>query len=580
MASSNNPNPRPRTIGLLGGGQLGRMLVESANRLNMPVNILDAEGSSAKQICPYANHITGSFTSEKDIRRLAEKSDILTIEIEHVNTQILRQVSSDITIEPDWSTIEDIQDKYTQKMLLRSRSVAVGDFYKLDLDADIAVAIPDLIAEDGAQFPLMLKARRSAYDGRGNYVLKSPADIEPAKQALGTHLYVEKWAPFTKELAVMVVKTSSSILSFPTVETVHEDSICTLVYAPARGITPQINQAAQDLARSAVHWFDGRGVFGVELFLMPDNTLLVNEIAPRPHNSGHYTIEACGMSQFDAHLRAILDKPIPEESLHLEKPAIMLNILGGATATSHLTLAKMAESVTCAHIHLYGKGDARPGRKMGHATVTAPSMNEAERRIHPLKVEAERLRAERLGREAPLESPPPPLRTPLVGITTGSTSDQAVLEPAYELLDSLHVPYEKRITSAHRTPSIMADYASSAAARGVKVIIAAAGGAAHLPGMVEAFAGGTMPVIGLPIKPSIGDGWDSLVSCTNMPNGKPVLTVGVNKAENAALAAASIVAVGDERLRQRLRDWHERAAAKSEEGDNKFMEENERRLRG
>ena len=141
----------------------------------------------------------------------------------------------------------------------------------------------------------------------------------------------------------MVVKTRDDVLSFPTVETVHEDSICKLCYAPARGVSQAINEKAQKLARDAVAVFSGKGVFGVEMFLLQDQSVLVNEIAPRPHNSGHYTIEACPLSQYDVHLRALLDKPIPKRELRLREPAIMLNILGGATPDSHLELARAAE---------------------------------------------------------------------------------------------------------------------------------------------------------------------------------------------------------------------------------------------
>lgn len=185
-------------------------------------------------------------------------------------------------------------------------------------------------------------------------------------------------------MAVIVVKTKDSILSFPTVETVQEDSICKLVYAPARNISDTINRKAQELARNTVAAFEGKGVFGVEMFLLEDDTLLLCELASRIHNSGHYTIEACSLSQFDAHLRAILDLPIPTKSLELRQPAIMLNILGGSAPDSHLKIAERALSIPNASIHLYGKGAARPGRKMGHVTVTAPTMDQAEAIIQPL----------------------------------------------------------------------------------------------------------------------------------------------------------------------------------------------------
>ncbi|KAI5302556.1 phosphoribosylaminoimidazole carboxylase ade2, partial [Ascosphaera pollenicola] len=168
----------------------------------------------------------------------------------------------------------------------------------------------------------------------------------------------------------MVVKTATDVYAYPTVETVQENSVCKLVYAPARNISPGVHQAAQKLARQAIASFKGKGVFGVEMFLMSDNkTLLVCELASRVHNSGHYTIEACELSQFDAHLRAILDLPISTESLKMQVPAaIMLNVLGGKQPNNHTRLNDLALSIPGARIHPYGKGDGRPGRKMGHIT--------------------------------------------------------------------------------------------------------------------------------------------------------------------------------------------------------------------
>jgi phosphoribosylaminoimidazole carboxylase len=193
----------------------------------------------------------------------------------------------------------------------------------------------------------------------------------------------------------MVVKTKDAVLSYPTVETVQEDSICKLVYAPARNVSDAINQKAQELARKAVAAFDGKGAFGVEMFLLEDDSIMLCEIASRIHNSGHYTIEGCALSQFDAHLRAILDLPIPPQSLEIRQPSIMLNIIGGAAPDTHLKAAEAALSIPNASIHLYSKGAAKPGRKMGHVTVTAPTMHEAEKYIQPLIDVVDEIRSKR-----------------------------------------------------------------------------------------------------------------------------------------------------------------------------------------
>ena len=564
------------------------MFVEAANNRNISVFILDKKASPAKQVNP-CDGVDGSFTDAQAIRELASKCDILTVEIEHVDTNVLEELESEslaqgrkIEIQPSWETIRIIQDKYLQKQRLLDAQVDVADSQPIT-----TVTLEELKRVSGPNqigLPFMLKARKGAYDGRGNYPVRSPDDFESAIEALqGRELYAEKWADFAMELAVMVVKTKdeadaldweSSTKSFPTVETIHQDSICKLVYAPARGLSGALNNEAQRLARRAVASFRGKGVFGVEMFLLKDKSILVNEIAPRPHNSGHYTIEACRLSQYDAHLLAILDRPIPAKSLELLNPAIMLNILGGTDPDSYLALANSADAAG-AKVHLYGKGTATKGRKMGHSTLVGSSMPELEKEMVHLIRGADSLHDEQPRELQLLEKAPAAPQThaqPIVSITTGSISDQEKLQDCYRILNQLSIPFEKRITSAHRTPSTMAAYATTAPSSSIKVIIAAAGGAAHLPGMVAAFSK-TVPVIGLPIKPTIGDGWDSLVSCTNMPRGCPVLTVGVNNATNAALGAARILAGWDDEVRRRLEEYVDRAEAESLGNDRRLREE-------
>ena len=318
---------------------------------------------------------------------------------------------------------------------------------------------------------------------------------------------------------MIVVRTKDKLLSFPTCETIQEDSICKLVYAPPRQVPESVQCNAQELARKAVAAFDGKGCFGVEMFLLEDDSLLLCEIASRVHNSGHYTIEGCGMSQFEAHVRAILDLPIPEESLELRDPAIMLNILGGVETTSHLKLAEAALSIPNASVHLYGKGDGKLGRKMGHITVTKRTLYDAERTIEPLIQLSQRLRTAESG-PASMKSITTSQQSSrkLIGVIMGSDSDLKTLVPGLRLLkEYFNIEHEVSITSAHRTPEYMASYASSAARRGLKVIIAAAGGAAHLPGMAAAYT--SLPVIGVPVKGSALDGVDSLHSIVQMPRG-------------------------------------------------------------
>jgi phosphoribosylaminoimidazole carboxylase len=357
-------------------------------------------------------------------------------------------------------------------------------------------------------------------------------------------------------LAVIVVKTTDGVLSFPTVETIQENSICKLVYAPARNISDAVSKRAQDLAKKTVVAFEGKGVFGVEMFLLEDDTLLLCEVACRIHNSGHYTIEACPISQFDAHLRSILDLPIPPQSLELREPAIMLNILGGSSPDSHLKIAERALSIPNASIHLYSKGAARPGRKMGHITVTARTMQQAEQIIQPLVDfgDNESIQHTNIIHQQPKSPAKSAPRKATIGVIMGSDSDLKTLVPGLKLLKyRFGIEPEVEITSAHRTPNYMAEYASTAASRGVKVIIAAAGGAAHLPGMAAAYT--ALPVIGVPVKGSALDGVDSLYSIVQMPRGVPVATVGINNSINAALLAVRILGAFDKELQQKVEEY-------------------------
>ncbi|KAF2152608.1 phosphoribosylaminoimidazole carboxylase [Myriangium duriaei CBS 260.36] len=542
-----------KVIGVLGGGQLGRMFVEAASRLNIQVNVLDAGHAPAKKIAHHNNHTDGSFKDVDSIQKLAQTCDVITVEIEHVDTHILEQIDSKSDIQPSWKTIRTIQDKYVQKEHLIDHGVATAQ--SIPIATNDSKGLEDAGHKLG--FPFMLKSRTDAYDGRGNFPVKSAEDIPAALEALGKRpLYAEKWADFKMELAVMAVKTKDDVLAYPVVETVHEDSICKLVYAPARGVSSEVQQKAQELAKKAVSCFWGKGVFGVEMFLLSDDSLLINEIAPRPHNSGHYTIEACPTSQYEAHIRAILDFPIKQESLQLREPSIMLNILGGKEPDSHIKIAEQALDVARTQIHLYDKGAARPGRKMGHVTTTASSMAECEQLLAPLISAVDAQRRARLG----LPDPKPSSTTssssaPKVAVIMGSYSDLPVLKPGLELLASLGIPVTTRITSAHRTPTHMATFASSLPQLHptVDVVIAAAGGAAHLPGMAASHT--SLPVIGVPVKPSIGDGMDSLVSMTNMPRGVPVATVGINNSINAAILAGRIVGIRDGVVRERLEKY-------------------------
>lgn len=543
-------DPQGCVVGVLGGGQLGRMFGEAASRLNVTVRFLDVgEHTPAKQITSVPaslegpRHVDGSFADRAKIHELASQVDVLTVEIEHVDADELQAVLDQglvRAVHPAPATIRLIQDKYAQKVHLQAHVVPVVESMAIDNNESMHAAVR--AAADKFQLPLMLKSRTQAYDGKGNYILRSMDDMDAAIAALdggARPLYAEKWAPFSQEIAVMVVRSvDGHVASYPAVETVHEHSICHSVYAPLRSQTPELAERARAIAEKAVATFTGAGIFGVEMFLMPDGTILLNEIAPRPHNSGHYTMDACETSQFENHLRAILGLPLGSTALKVPSAA-MLNLLGLADVSRDpdALVKTLAPAVRSLHVpgttvHLYGKSGCRPGRKLGHINVVGQSDAQVHERMDAL-LEELRLAQEAAQSTAPWDAEAALARAQrtadtsaksardfshpqaLVGIIMGSDSDLPVMMPAAQTLKEMDVPFELTIVSAHRTPDRMRDYARSAPARGVRVIIAGAGGAAHLPGMVAAQT--PVPVVGVPVKGSTLDGVDSLHSIVQMP---------------------------------------------------------------
>lgn len=396
-------------------------------------------------------------------------------------------------------------------------------------------------------YPLMIKSRRLAYDGRGNAVAKNEDEISSAVNALGGYargLYVEKWAPFVKELSVIVARgRDNSVLCYPVVETIHRENICHIVKSPAN-VSWKILKLATEVAYKAVSSLEGAGVFAVELFLTADGQVLLNEVAPRPHNSGHHTIEACFTSQFEQHLRAVVGLPLGDPSMKAPA-AIMYNILGEDGGEPGFLLANRligrALRIPGATVHWYDKPEMRKQRKMGHITLVGPSMGILEARLQAMLAEETKDDQSTV--------------TPRVGIIMGSDSDLPVMKDAAKILREFNVPAEVRIVSAHRTPEMMFFYASSARERGIQVIIAGAGGAAHLPGMVAALT--PLPVIGVPVRASTLDGLDSLLSIVQMPRGVPVATVAINNATNAGLLAVRLLGISDIELQARMAQYQE-----------------------
>jgi len=543
-----------KKVGILGGGQLGRMVIEGVYPLDVKIFSLDANNAPCAAALPSEQFVVGNFKDASDIARFAEKVDVLTIEIEHVNCDAMEEAEkkSGKHVQPSVSTIRTIQDKYLQHCFYRDSGLPCAEF----CDAPDQAAVTEAAKTFG--YPLLLKAKKNAYDGYGNALVRSAEDVPSAFEKLtggrGSQVYVEKFCPFVKELAVMVARSlDGKVVSYPCVETIHANHVVRLVIAPAL-VPAEVREKARRVAEDAVSHLSGAGVFGVEMFLLKDGSVLLNEIAPRPHNSGHYTIEACECSQFEQHMRAVSGLPLGSTAFKgAGGAAVMVNVLGRDVGEKGFELARApilkALELPGAYAHWYGKAETKPGRKMGHVTLVGSDMGDVLARTRTL------LGA--IGELALPGFPPvpegictPPMVAaltaieegtvqPLVGIIMGSDSDLPKMKPACEMLRDLQVPFEVTVVSAHRTPHRMVEYAEAAAGRGLKVIIAAAGGAAHLPGMTASLT--SLPVIGVPIALKFLDGVDSLHSIVQMPKGIPVATVAIDNSANAALLAARIV---------------------------------------
>lgn len=359
---------QPAVIGIVGGGQLGRMLTLAALPLGFKVVVLDpGENCPAKAVG--AEQVIGDLNDPTALRQLAEKSDVITIEIEHLNAAALQAIADEGTpVHPAPSTIKLIQDKYEQKVFLRKAGIPVADFTVIP---DKTAALKALKEYKGK---MLIKTRHGAYDGRGNMVVNSETNIDRAfDHFAGKQLYAEKFVPFTKELAVMVARDiSGNTALYPIVETIHERNICLEVHAPA-DITKVQADKAQHIAQTVAGLLEGAGTFGIEMFLTKDGEVLLNEIAPRVHNSGHYTMEANHTSQFEQHIRAITGLPLGSTKL-VVPTAVMINILGERNGET--TIQGLHEALNLGHVsvHLYGKSPTKVDRKMGHLTATGDTL--------------------------------------------------------------------------------------------------------------------------------------------------------------------------------------------------------------
>ncbi len=367
------PSPIAPRLGIIGGGQLARMTALAALPLGCEVVVLENNPfSPAARISPGSR--TGNWNRTQTLLRFAAGVDVITLENEFVGAGALAVLEkAGHKVFPSSTCLALTQDKLTQKNALRNAGLAVVKFREVNSPEEVAIAAREF------GWPLLLKARRNGYDGKGNFTVRSKVEIAKGWQALGggrDRLFVEAFCHFAKEIAVIVTRgRDGASVVYPVVETVQRNHICHVVKAPAH-ITDAIAARATELAQRAVEVVGGVGSFGVEMFLSANDDIIINELAPRVHNSGHYTIEACDCSQFENHVRAVLGWPLGSTRM-VVPAAVMINLLGREKTPGRPGGLRGALQVPGAHVHLYGKMMSGAGRKMGHVTALGNSVAEA-----------------------------------------------------------------------------------------------------------------------------------------------------------------------------------------------------------
>ena len=351
-----------KILGIIGGGQLGMMLTEAAK--NMPLDISKIIVLDPTENCPAAKagaeQIIADFKDESSIRELAERSDIITYEIESGNSTVLKNLESQCEINPSPETLSIIQDKFTQKKFLSDNGIPVAKFTDISSKNDLDSKINEF------GLPILLKTRRDAYDGRGNFKVNSLDQVSNALHTFdGKSLMIEQFIDFEMEVSVIAARsTTGEIRTFPVVENIHEDNILKMTIAPAR-INQKISEKAKEIAYKTMEVLHGAGVFGIEMFVTKNKQVLINEIAPRVHNSGHHTLQSSKTSQFEQHLRAILGLRL--ESTDLIHPTIMYNILGPKDFKGRYKTPTI--NFDNAFLKMYEKTESKPKRKIGHVNL-------------------------------------------------------------------------------------------------------------------------------------------------------------------------------------------------------------------
>ncbi|MHC5227452.1 5-(carboxyamino)imidazole ribonucleotide synthase [Enterococcus sp. LJL99] len=374
MMNLDKPILPGQMIGIVGGGQLGRMMALSAKEMGFRVGVLDPTvDCPAAQVADW--HLIAEYNDLDALEELAQRVEVLTYEFENVDVDALIHIQDFVEIPQGTDLLAITQDRLMEKTFLEDNNIVIAPYATIVSPTDIQEEI------DSIGYPCVLKTTRGGYDGKGQFVLYSPSDLAPSMNLLrqGTCV-LEAFIPYAKEISVLVAGNGKEdITVFPVVENVHRKNILHETIAPAR-IDEEVLIEAQRIAKVIAREVNLAGTLAVEMFLTDNGSIYVNELAPRPHNSGHYTIEACSISQFDAHIRGICGWPLPRVSL-LSK-AVMVNVMGDQIYDT----MDFIEKKPYWHFHYYGKAQAVPGRKMGHITILTDDIYETLEDVYQTQI--------------------------------------------------------------------------------------------------------------------------------------------------------------------------------------------------
>ncbi|SDI40682.1 5-(carboxyamino)imidazole ribonucleotide synthase [Alteribacillus bidgolensis] len=357
-----------KTIGILGGGQLGRMMAIAAKAMGFRIAVLEPKSDSpAGQTADI--EVEAAYDDREGAKELAKHCDVLTYEFENIDAPTAAFLEETLYLPQGGSLLYTTQHRIREKNAIEEAGVHVSPYRSVDSKESLGLALEELGR------PAVLKTCQGGYDGKGQVVIKENTNADQAFETLNGNekdLVLEAWVPFEKEISVIVTRsTNGEISTFPVGENIHENNILHQTIVPAR-ITSDTERKARDIAYQLAEKLELTGTLAVEMFVLEDGNIYVNELAPRPHNSGHYTIEACETSQFEQHIRAICGWPLG--STNLLRPVVMTNLLGQHLSHVYDNVESFSKN---GHLHVYGKDEAKHGRKMGHWTVLGSDIEEA-----------------------------------------------------------------------------------------------------------------------------------------------------------------------------------------------------------